>query len=313
MRWRWGILAAAALGAGALFATTGLIGGGESRAWRELPAPPLSPREFPAGFWTGHEVVLVGGSDAPPCPPNASCEPPDDPPLADGAAYDPASNSWRAIADPPMGFSWAEPVVIGSTAYLWIPGESYRPKAPSAFLAYRVEEDRWEELPLPTPDGVGWYHLASAGPRVVAYASSDEERERPDLIFDPETSSWSELPDDPFSPGFDRVLLWDGDELLLFDHELTEDLAADLPLRGAALDLATGRWRVLDDAEAAYPRVRPDESPAAPPGLEDAQGGTTKVAAGRDHFLFLGSSWPEGDPDGELHSEAWLWSPGSSS
>ncbi|MGH3022917.1 MAG: hypothetical protein ACRDNI_04605, partial [Gaiellaceae bacterium] len=225
-------------------------------AWRELPPPPLSPREFPTGFWTGSEIVLVGGSHAPPCHPSASCRPPDTPPLADGAAYDPRTGSWRTIPDAPVGFAWAEKVALGSTAYLWIAGEPWRPEAPRAFLAYRFDGDRWEELPLPTHEGEeGWYHLANAGDRVVAYSSSDEERERPDFVFDPASETWSELPDDPFSSGFDRVLIWSGQELLLFDHEIVPNPGGDgepLPLRGAALDLRTDEWRILEDPDAAY-------------------------------------------------------------
>ena len=90
--------------------------------------------------------MLVGGSDAPPCLPTAACSVPRVALLADGAVDDPAIGAWRAIADAPVGFSWAEPELIDGSAYLWIAGENGRPNAPSAFLAYRIEEDRWEQL-----------------------------------------------------------------------------------------------------------------------------------------------------------------------
>ena len=80
-------------------------------------------------------------------------------------------------------------------------------------------------------------------------SASDEDGERPDFVFDPEPSEWSELPDDPLSPGFDRVAYWDGAEVLLFDHELTEDLSGDLPLRAPPSTPRPGTWRVLDDPE----------------------------------------------------------------
>lgn len=307
--------------------------------WRVLPDPPLSPREFPTGFWTGNEVVLVGGSDAPPCPPSALCRPPTPPPLSDGAAYDPAAGTWRSIGNAPVAFSWAQPVVVGATAYLWIEGEPARPQAPSAFLAYRAEEDKWDELPLPT-DEPGAYRLVEAGDRLVAHSWGDEPRELPDFVLDPAAETWSELPDDPLSPGFDRVMRWSGQELLLFDHELVANPPGDLPLRGAALDLASGEWRVLADPDAALGgsgwvshddllnagwvdgaradyRLRSglvaDRATGAQlrmpelEALEHADGGTTEVTAGTDLFVFLGSEWS--DPDGRLHSQAWLWSP----
>ncbi|MGH3038274.1 MAG: hypothetical protein ACRDLZ_02545 [Gaiellaceae bacterium] len=67
-------------------------------------------------------MIFVGGSDAPPCPPWAQCATPTEPPLADGAAYDPIAETWRTIANAPVGFSWSDAVIVGSTAYLWIPG-----------------------------------------------------------------------------------------------------------------------------------------------------------------------------------------------
>ncbi|HXV33473.1 MAG TPA: hypothetical protein VD769_05650 [Gaiellaceae bacterium] len=313
MSWRWATLTAGAvLATGVVVAVAGT--GADRSAWRELPAPPLSPREYPTGFWTGQEVVLVGGSDAPPCPPNADCVGPTVPPLADGAAYDPLTDIWRAIADAPVRFSWADAVVVGSTAYLLIPGEPDRPEAPNAFLAYRIAGDRWDELDLPDLSAAeyGRYTLVAAGERLVAISTSDEQGDRADLVFDPKTSTWSELPDDPLWPGFDRVAVWDGEELLLFDHELKEPLGDDLPLRGAALDLETGEWRVLDDPDVAWMQVRP--SPAFLPGRpvpeEARDAGTTEVEAGDDRLLFLGSSWPDGYEDARMDARAWLWSPG---
>ena len=310
MRWRWVALSVgAALAGGLVLAVAGAPA--ERPEWREISPPPLSPRELPTGFWTGEEVILVGGSDAPPCPPWAECAIPTVPPLADGAAYDIETDTWRTIADAPVRLAWAQAVVVGPTAYLWIPGEPQRPQAPSAFLAYRIDEDRWEELEMPTREP-GWYALAAAGNRIVAVRSSDEVAERPDLVYDPVMSAWRELPDDPFTPGYDRVAVGDGQELLLFDHELAAVAADRPPLRGAAFDFESGAWRELDDPDGAWARVGTTVVQApAPPEVADEAPTTTEVVAGADRFLFLGSTWPEGDEDGELHSLAWLMSLGS--
>lgn len=104
MKWKLGLALGAVVAVGLGVAFVALAGSDEADAWRELAAPPLSPRETPTGFWTGEEVVLVGGSDAPPCPPNAGCQVPKVPPLADGAAFDPASGAWRAIGDARSAF-----------------------------------------------------------------------------------------------------------------------------------------------------------------------------------------------------------------
>jgi hypothetical protein len=141
--------------------------------------------------------------------------------------------------------------VVGTTAYLWVPGSPERSDADAGFLTYHIEEDRWEELPLP-PGDLGWLQgIVQAGEQIVAYSGSDEQGEQPDFVFDPATSSWSELPPDPLSPSFDRSMAWSGRELLLFDHELVPNPGAEEPAltRAAALDLESGSWRRLPDSE----------------------------------------------------------------
>lgn len=260
MRRRSGILAPlAAAGAVLLVAACGAADsrdsasgdGDRADSWQAVSAAPLSPREGALGLWTGKEVLLIGGSDARPCPPSASCLPPDVPPLADGAAFDPQTGAWRRIADAPVPFEWAQGVVTGTTAYLWIPGSPGRPNAAGAFLAYRIEEDRWQELPLPPGDLERLHGIVQAGDRIVAYTASDEQGEGPDLVFDPGAGSWSELPPDPLSPSFDRSMAWSGSELVLFEHELVPNPGSERPAltRAAALDLETGSWRRLPDSE----------------------------------------------------------------
>ncbi len=259
MRPRSGVLVALSAASAALLIAA--CGAAESRdpgsdtgaasSWRAVPASPLSPREGALGLWTGDEALLIGGSDAPPCPPNADCTAPDIPPLADGAAFDPRTGTWRRIADAPVPFDWAQGLVLDGTAFLWIPGSLGRPNADPAFLAYRIEEDRWEELPFPVDD-LDWYHgIVQAGERIVAYSGSDEQGERPDFIFDPATNSWSKLLADPLSPSFGRSMIWSGQELVLFDHEIVPNPGAEEPMftRAAALDLGQGSWRRLPDSQ----------------------------------------------------------------
>jgi hypothetical protein len=73
-----------------------------SGSWERLPQPPLSPRETSLMLSIDGEVLIVGGSDADPCPPNAGCVAPTDPPLRDGAAFDPSRRRWTRIAHAPV-------------------------------------------------------------------------------------------------------------------------------------------------------------------------------------------------------------------
>ena len=148
-------------------------------AWERLPDPPLSPRENAVAVSAGGSALIVGGSDAEPCPPNASCVPTRQPPLRDGAVFDPHAGTWARIADAPVGMSFASAAVVGGDVYLLTPGEPGRPGAPAAFLRYRPGDDRWTRLPL--PDGAARRSIVAAGDRVVAFADSDEQGTVPDL------------------------------------------------------------------------------------------------------------------------------------
>ena len=176
--------------------------------------PAADAREAATAVAVGSETLFLGGSDAPPCPPSADCVAPGEPPLRDGAAFDPAAGAWERIASAPVGFSWASTAVLGDALYLLIPGEKGRPDAPPAFLRYQRRADRWKELPLP-PDARG-RSLVATDRQVVAYAESEERGAVKDMAFDPATKEWLALPDDPLPLSYGRTMAWSGRELVLF-------------------------------------------------------------------------------------------------
>jgi hypothetical protein len=199
--------------------------------WERLPAPPLEPRENATGIWTGTEALIVGGSAGPPCPPNAECVAPPKR-LRDGAAFDPATRSWRRIRRAPVAFDFAETAVVGGTAYLRVRART--------LLAYR--RDRWRRLPkLPFREA----QLLAAGDRLVAYRGGSAGAPR---VYDPQARSWSKLPPAPLR-SYGRALAWDGQSLVLIVPAPGSRLAERPPVaRAAAYDFATGQWRRLPDA-----------------------------------------------------------------
>ena len=57
-------------------------------------------------------------------------------PLADAAAFDPATERWRRNADAPLTFSSnASAVAVGDAVYVLVRGTSYRPAATAASSA----------------------------------------------------------------------------------------------------------------------------------------------------------------------------------
>jgi hypothetical protein len=216
--------------------------------WVRVQNVPLSPREDALGVWTGSETLVLGGSDSRPCPPTADCIPPESPPLRDGAAFDPSTRTWQAIADAPEGFANAEGVVINGMVYVWAAGDSGRPGESPAFLAYDIAGGQWQKLPRPP----GHWSLVAAGDKIVAFSTGDKAKSpEPDLVFDPATQDWTTLPDDPLPPSFDRTMASDGNELVLFAKKLVFSPGAKEPslALAAALDLDSGQWRRLPDSE----------------------------------------------------------------
>jgi hypothetical protein len=118
----------------------------------------------------------------------------------------------------------------------------------------------------------------AAGERLAAYRGSDEGGEQPDLLFDPIRSEWATLPDDPMTPAFDRQMVWAGDRLVLFDHELVPNPGSERPslTRAALLDVARGRWDRLPESEmlSSAPWLL-DGGRLVNPSLGGADGGTT--------------------------------------
>jgi hypothetical protein len=260
-------------------------------SWQEFPGSPLSPREAALGLWTGTEVLILGGSDEP-CPPNADCV--EDPtPLTDGAALNPDTGQWRRIADAPVPLTGAQGVVVGQTGFVLRAGAE-------ELLTYSVADDRWGTLPVPF-DTSGWYALAAAGDRLVAYLASDEADRGDDHLYDPATGQWRTLPADPLGDAFDRTAVWTGQELLLFDKELVPNPGAERPsiARAAGYDPAADEWRRLPDSGilSTSPWVLTAGGDLVNPNLGGADGGET-------------NNWGRTYPDGGRFSPATgEWSP----
>src|SRR5688500_9300266 len=66
----------------------------DAQGWSRTAAGPLSARNNATAVWTGQEVLVFGG-DRTYCPPRVTCDYEPGPAFRDGAAYDPAADSWR--------------------------------------------------------------------------------------------------------------------------------------------------------------------------------------------------------------------------
>jgi hypothetical protein len=209
-----------------------------------MAASPLSARHGAVAVPVGTTLLLIGGSDDTLCPPNADCAIAPVP-LRGGATYDPRADRWRRVAPAPTGIPAATPTAtIGTAVYFLVPGVDDVP----TFHRYDTATDRWTTLP--SPQG-RYLQLVATGSSVVAYPTSHESPPTaPDQLFDPRTTTWRALPDDPLVPSFDRTMVWAEDRLVLLAPRLVPSPGGeDGPsyLRAATYSLTTGIWTTLPE------------------------------------------------------------------
>jgi hypothetical protein len=95
--------------------------------WRTIASSPLSKRRV-RGVWTGHEMIVDAGSTG-----GDRITGNGEMALADGAAYDPATDTWRVIT-PGLAHPGFVPVWTGRDVVMFAKGSA---------VVYDVAADRW--------------------------------------------------------------------------------------------------------------------------------------------------------------------------
>ncbi len=159
--------------------------------WHELPTAPLSPRASAIVVWTGREVLVVGGATRV-CPPNADCASDPAASLRDGAAYDPATDSWRSVATAPAPVSSEDEWAVADGRLVVRTGGT-------DWYLYDPADNAWQSVPADV-QGQG-YWLSGLGPRVYTPTHHGI------AYLDVRSLTWTRLPPDPIRPALsDRTV-----------------------------------------------------------------------------------------------------------
>ena len=145
-------------------------------------------------------------------------------------------------------------------------------------IAYDVSDDAWLQIDPPDETApVGSSSIVATDDSIVLYTSTDEHGTAPDWLLDPADQSWSELPDDPLGPAFDRSMVWNGAALFLFDKALVESPGGGYgPSYTRAARYEDGAWTVLPTADTIGPGpALVDRHRLIAPVLGCADGGET--------------------------------------
>jgi hypothetical protein len=246
--------------------------------------------------WTGSEVLVFGGTETPMCP---MCDYAEAPPyLRNGAAYAPATDTWRPIADlPPDATGYGSTTVIGDDDVFLLSQTSGQ----IALWLYSISRDTWSGAPplelIPTSA-----RIADHNDQLLLYSGSDEQGEAPDQVLDPVAGVWSEIPDDPFDSSYDRQLLSVDGALILFAKPISAVVdSSELPrVLAARLDKSTGTWQILPDGDQLSPPTFADGTLAVSPYRGGADGGEV-------------NNWGRLIPNGgilDLSTQTWSHLPG---
>jgi hypothetical protein len=113
----------------------------KTNRWRRIAPWPGNGRMRAIAFWNGYDMIISGGSN-PSAPPGG----PQEPRIANGAAYNPLANSWRSIATPNFLTGYpAFGVWTGHQLMMWGTEGPTRGAA-----TYTLLTNEWRELP-PSP------------------------------------------------------------------------------------------------------------------------------------------------------------------
>jgi hypothetical protein len=222
--------------------------------WRELPEAPLTARTSHSSVWTGSEVIYWGGRRGFSEPNTA---------FADGAAFNPATNTWRMVSAAPIGPRFAhEAVWTGTEMIVWGGLERCCPIDSvihdTAAAAYNPVTDTWRRLPdVPAP----W--SGDGGPAIVAAVGSDMLVWRGNRLgrFDVAANAWRDLGSPPSRPDNCMSTGGPGGVGALLGEQFYVWSGGCKATFGAVFNVRSGVWSALPDAPSPNPNAGPERDP----------------------------------------------------
>ena len=195
-----------------------------SKELRPLATAPIPSRWYHTAVWTGGEMIVWGGSGCEEQTGQDECR--------DGAAYDPITDSWRRIADAPMGGYAHTLVWTGRKLIVWggtDDGESEGTRGyPRNFLnigaAYDPDTDSWRELEASPLDPRGWHSSVWTGDEMIVWGGdtspcttgSCESESADAAAYDPSTGKWRPIAHGPLSGRVDHSAVWTGEQMIVW-------------------------------------------------------------------------------------------------
>ena len=178
-----------------------------------------SARYYHSMAWTGAELLLWGGYNAVDWPAG----------LGDGAAYDPASDTWRPLssAGAPQGRSSHSAVWTGSAMIVFggigCGDSGSGPALCQGGGRYDPVADRWDSLsPFDAPSARTGHSAVWTGHEMIVWGGQSAQCQygsacADGAAYDPDTDRWRALAVPPFvGPRAMHVAVWTGTAMLVW-------------------------------------------------------------------------------------------------
>ncbi|WP_196073086.1 Kelch repeat-containing protein [Nakamurella alba] len=154
--------------------------------WSAIPDAPIAPRFSAASTWTGSEMLVWGG---------LSSGATGDDPAGDGAAYNPATHTWRTLPAAPISARYSPATVWTGSEFLIIGGTGADgPEGDGA--AYTPSTNTWRTLPAAPlqPSTSQQLIMVGAEVMVASVPPSDAASGIQLALLDPTSMTWQTLP-----------------------------------------------------------------------------------------------------------------------
>lgn len=214
-----------------------------------LPEAPIPNRWWHSAIWTGNEMVVFGGGR-------------ESYARRDGAAFDPATGTWRELPRSPVGGYANSLVWTGEEVITWggIKDSTTGTHGyPTGFVAhgaaYDPALDRWRVLPASNLDPRGWHSAVWTGKEMIVWGGvSEAQTDCYDCgyaedagAYDPSTDTWREIDPGPLSGRVEHRAVWADGRMIVFGGSAPGGgrLGRD---DGALYYPATDSWELLPTA-----------------------------------------------------------------
>lgn len=173
--------------------------------WRRLPSAPLAGRFGHAAVWTGTELLVWGGSR----PARAGRS---EVALTDGAAYRPATQTWRPIAKAPLS---GDTAVWTGTELLAFGRVSAGSTPRLGGAAYHPGSGNWRRLATAQLPAGNAFRIVLAGSTVAAFTYRDGERACHGGLYELAADTWVRIGSCPLLPIMYPQPIWTGSRIVL--------------------------------------------------------------------------------------------------